>query len=100
MMKTFPFLYATRFWAMVIAAASVYAQAKGWIAQPEMLLIATITSGFVIVRTVDRATEQPIIAAAVGAGQVQAAAVLEIPPPPSDALTAPPGAGSAPTGKS
>jgi hypothetical protein len=95
LLKTFPFLYATRFWAMVIAAASVYAQAKGWIAQPEMLLIATITAGFTVVRTIDRATEQPILAAAVATGQVKAATVLDIPPLPSDSLTAPPGAGGA-----
>lgn len=50
----FTFLTSTRFWAIVIAALSVYAQTKGWIGDPEMLLIATITSGFTVVRTVDR----------------------------------------------
>lgn len=62
---TWAFLKATRFWAMVIAAVSVYAQAKGYIGQPEMLLIATITAGFTVVRTVDRATE---VIAAVSTG--------------------------------
>ena len=87
MLKTFPFLYATRFWAMVIAAVSIYAQAKGWIGQPEMLLIASVTAGFTVVRTIDRATEQPIIAAAVTTGQVQASAVIDIPPLKSDTLS-------------
>ena len=86
-MENFQFLYATRFWTMVIAAVAIYAKSKGWIAEPEMLLIATITGGFTIVRTIDRATEQGTIAAAVGAGQVDAASVMKIPPLKSDSLT-------------
>ena len=85
-MKTFPFLYATRFWAMVIAALAIYAKAKGWFGPDEMNLIASITALFVAVRTIDRATERPIYAAAVVAGQVQAADVIYIPPPKSDTL--------------
>jgi len=85
-MSHFPFLYATRFWAMVIAAVSIYAKAKGWIGEPEMALIATITGGFIVVRTVDRATERSVYAAAVASGQVAASDVIDIPPPPSDSL--------------
>ena len=77
--NTWAFLYATRFWAMIIGALSVYAKLKGWLGEPEMMLIATITAGFTIVRTIDRATEQKILAEAVSSGQVEASTVLEIP---------------------
>ncbi len=87
-MKTFAFLYATRFWALVIGAVSIYCERKGWIGEPEMILIATIMAGFVTVRTVDRATEQKILAEAVASGEIRADAVLEIPPPKTDALAA------------
>lgn len=86
-MNTFAFLRATRFWALVIGALAVYAKLKGWIGEAEMALIATITGGFVAVRTVDRATEQKILAEAVGAGQLPVAAILKIPPEKTDALT-------------
>lgn len=59
MANKFEFLTSTRFWAIVIGAASIYLKAKGWIGEPEMLLIATITAGFTVVKTVDRATEPP-----------------------------------------
>lgn len=85
-MTTFGFLYATRFWALVLLALSVYGQRKGWIGEPEMILISTITGGFTIVRTVDRATEQRIAAAAVTTGEVKAADVIKIPPSASDNL--------------
>lgn len=86
-LDTFAFLKATRFWALVLGAVSVYAKLKGWIGEPEMALIATITGGFTIVRTIDRATEQRVIAEAVSTGEVKAAAVIKIPPAASDALT-------------
>lgn len=72
---------------MVIAALAIYLQQKGFLGDAEMLLIATITAGFTIVRTIDRATEQPIIAAAVASGEVPASAVIEIPPLKSDTLS-------------
>lgn len=56
-MDKFEFLTSNRFWALVIGAVSIYLKAKGWIGEPEMLLIATITGGFTIIRTADRATE-------------------------------------------
>lgn len=85
-MNTFSFLYATRFWSMVIAAAAIYAKGKGWIGEPEMILIATITAGFTVVRTIDRATEQKIVAEAVATRQVPAAAVIKIPPSQADGM--------------
>jgi len=51
------FLKSTRWWALVIGAVSVYAQLKGWIGEAEMALIATITGGFITVRTVDRISD-------------------------------------------
>lgn len=58
MKNKFAFLHAPRFWALVIGAISIYAKTKGWIGEPEMVLIATITGGFTIIRTVDRGTEK------------------------------------------
>lgn len=63
------FLRSNRFWALAIGAVSIYAKSKGWIGEPEMLLIATITGGFTVVRTVDRMAEQSVIAAGVAAGK-------------------------------
>lgn len=68
---TWSFLKASRFWALTIGAVSIYLKAKGWIGEPEMYLIATITGGFVAVRTVDRASEQKVVA---GVKAVEAAA--------------------------
>ena len=71
---------------MIIGALSIYLKSKGWIGEAEMLLIATITAGFTLVRTVDRATEQKIIASAVSSGQITASEVIEIPPSKTDTL--------------
>jgi hypothetical protein len=79
-MSKWEFLYSTRFWSLVIGAASVYLQAKGFIGEPEMLLIATITSGFIIVKTADRMSEQKVLAAGVSSGQVSAEQATGIPP--------------------
>lgn len=84
---TFAFLKATRFWALCLTAASLYAKGKGWIGAEEAALIATITGGFVAVRTVDRYSEQKILATAVTTGEIKAAALIKIPPAASDALT-------------
>jgi len=48
------FVLATRFWAMVILAIGVYLQNKGFIGQPEAILIATIAGGFIGIKTLDR----------------------------------------------
>ena len=86
-MEQFPFLKATRFWALVVGAAAVYAKAKGWAGPDEMLLIATIMGGFIGIRTVDRYSEQAVIAEAIAAGQVNAGDVIKIPPSQTDSLT-------------
>ena len=57
MYTKFAFLSSTRFWAIIIAAVSMYAQTKGWIGEPEMVLIATITASFTAVRTIDRISD-------------------------------------------
>ncbi len=58
METSFAFLKAPRFWAMVIGAVSIYLKAKGFIGVEEMTLVSTIMGGFIVVRTVDRASEQ------------------------------------------
>jgi hypothetical protein len=57
MQEKFSFLYATRFWALVIGAISIYLKTKGIIGDSEMVLIATITGGFITVKTIDKITE-------------------------------------------
>ncbi len=57
-MSKFDFLFSTRFWAMIVGAFSVYLTAKGYIDEPLRNLIATLTVGFVSVRTFDRASEK------------------------------------------
>jgi len=59
------FLSAPRFWVMLAGALSVYAQMKGWIGDPEMLLIATVSAGFVTVKTLDRFGDKKLEAAEV-----------------------------------
>lgn len=65
----FAFLSSTRFWAIVIASVSVYAQTKGWIGDPEMVLIASISTAFTLVRTVDRIGDKKVEAAEIAAGE-------------------------------
>ncbi len=57
MSDRFLFLTSSRFWAIVIGAVSLYLRSKGIFGEAEMVLIATITAGFTVVRTVDRAAE-------------------------------------------
>ncbi len=64
------FLYSNRFWALVIGAVSLYLKSKGYLGEAEMNLIATITGGFVLVRTVDRNTGDSVVEAAKSAGKV------------------------------
>lgn len=80
MNNNFGFLLAPRFWALVIGALSIYAQNKGWIGDAEMQLIATITGGFIVVRTADRASEQKVLAAGVSTGEISAEDATGIPP--------------------
>lgn len=66
-MKKFDFLFltSTRFWAAVLTAISFYLETKGYIGEPERNLIATITSIFIGVRTIDRTVD--VIAEGKGA---------------------------------
>lgn len=73
MQDKFDFIYSLRFWSMVIGALSIYLQTKGYIGEPEMALIATITAGFVTVKTIDRFGEK--------SGAVDTGAVIATPPP-------------------
>lgn len=57
MLKKFEFLTSTRFWAMAIGTIVVYLKAKGFIGEEEMILVVTITGGFVSIRTIDRTSE-------------------------------------------
>ncbi len=68
MNEKFEFITSSRFWALVIGAVSIYLQAKGIIGDPEMMLIATITAGFVTVRTVDRMGDKKVEAAESASG--------------------------------
>jgi len=52
------FLTAPRFWALMIGAVSLYLKTKGYIGEAETVLIATITAGFITVKTIDRAAEK------------------------------------------
>ncbi len=57
------FLSSTRFWALIIGAVTVYAQMKGWIGDAEMQLIATVSAGFITIKTVDRIGDKKVEAA-------------------------------------
>jgi hypothetical protein len=50
----FSFLLAPRFWAMILGAVAIYLKMKNYIGEAEMTLIATITAGFITVKTIDR----------------------------------------------
>lgn len=56
-MDKLEFLKSTRFWVMVAGAIAVYLSSKGIIGDNEMKLIATLSAGFIGVRTLDRAAE-------------------------------------------
>lgn len=67
------FLKSNRFWALVVGALTLYLHTKGWIGQPEIVLIETILGGFIGIRTIDRFGEK--------AGAVDTGAVLAPPTP-------------------
>lgn len=50
----YSFIKASRFWIMILGALSVYLEAKGLIGEPERNLIATISTVFVAVKTLDK----------------------------------------------
>jgi len=51
------FLFATRFWAMVLGAVALYLRSKGFIGEEEAILVATVLGGFIGVKTIDRLGE-------------------------------------------
>ncbi len=67
------FLTSNRFWAVIIGALTLYLHTKGWIGQPEIVLIETVLGGFVTIRTVDRFAEK--------SGAVDTGAVIAPPTP-------------------
>ncbi len=52
------FVSSTRFWALLIGATSVYLKAKQVIGDPEMVLIGTVVTGFIGLKTVDRTVDK------------------------------------------
>ena len=52
------FLKSNRFWALTLGSVIFYLKTKGWLGDPEVILIETILGGFITIRTVDRATEK------------------------------------------
>jgi len=51
------FLSSNRFWAMLVGAVALYLQQKGFIGEEEMVLIGTLSAGFIGIRTIDRTAE-------------------------------------------
>jgi hypothetical protein len=70
------FLRSTRFWALVIGAIMFYLQTKGIIGDAEMILANTILGGFITIKTIDRASEQKVLAAEAS-GKVTTVAMPE-----------------------
>lgn len=52
------FVQSTRFWVMILGSIAVYGETKGWIGEPERNLIATISTVFITVKTLDRGAEK------------------------------------------
>lgn len=59
------FIFSVRFWVMVVGIVSVYAQAKGWIGEPERNAIAAFSAAFLTVGTVDRIGDKKVEAAKI-----------------------------------
>lgn len=49
---------------MIIGALAIYLQMKGLIGEPEMILIGTISAGFIGIKTIDRNTGDAKVEAA------------------------------------
>lgn len=48
------FLKSERFWAVVVNAVVLYLQQKGFIGQPELILVTAIVGPFITIGTLDR----------------------------------------------
>jgi len=56
-MNNFLFLKSTRFWVLFLLAGCVALNSYGVLPQETMNALITLLGGFIVVRTVDRATE-------------------------------------------
>jgi len=66
--NTWAFTRAPRFWVMLAGTISVYLQMKGWIGEPETILIASISAIFIAVKTIDRAVDHTAEAKIISSG--------------------------------
>ena len=64
---------------MVIGAFSIYLQAKGFIGVAETILIASITGGFVVVKTIDRVGDKRVEVAKIAATSASDVAIITQP---------------------
>jgi hypothetical protein len=44
-------LNSTRFWSLVLGSAIFYLKTKGFVGEPEMIMIETILGGFIAINT-------------------------------------------------
>lgn len=58
LLKIFPFIASTRFWAIVIVGLAMLLNSKGFIPEELYYFIWTVCSGHVGIRSLDRAFEQ------------------------------------------
>lgn len=70
------FLVAPRFWALCIGAVSLYLKAKNIFGDAEMILVATITAGFITVGTIDRVSDKVLEGTKIESGMSPAKAKL------------------------
>lgn len=63
MKEKFDFITSLRFWSLVIGAVMFYLNSKGIVGEQEMILVNTILGGFITLKTIDRASEQKVLAA-------------------------------------
>lgn len=79
----YEFLSSTRFWALVTGSLSTILIDPNLIAQPWYVTVGKflglVSAGFIAIRTIDRASEQKVVAAGVTSGQVSAANATDIP---------------------
>ena len=54
----YAFIKSNRFWVLILGAMSVYLESKGLIGEAERNLIATISTIFITVATLDRGAEK------------------------------------------
>lgn len=61
------FTRAPRFYVMLAGTFSVYLQMKGWIGEPETILIASTSAIFLATKTIDRFGDKKVEAADITA---------------------------------